>query len=637
MPDDEQYCVTEILSGDAAFDAHDEALRPPPAETGFDRVLARALKRRDFLSGSVAAGFGAFVLGAGGFVPRSRADGGLLDFPAVPANTLDTVTVPRGYSWHVVVRWGDPLWSGGKPFDPESRGTARTQAMAFGDNNDGMEIFAHRGRTVLCVNNEYVNKPVIFGNRASGLPETRDDVIKGIEGPGVSIVEIKRAARGWEIEIDAPLNHRITAATPMRLAGPAAGHTLVRTAEDPDGLKVFGTFNNCGSGRTPWGTFLTCEENFNGYFSASDPNFEPDDAQKRYGLSAKDRGYGFARAAERFDLAKHPFEANRFGYVVEVDPLDPRAVPVKRTALGRFKHENAALVVNGSTGHVVVYMGDDESGEFLYRYASKGRYSGGDRGRDLLDRGTLHVARFNDDLSGEWLPLLPETVGMHEADICVLTRIAASKAGGTTMDRPEWVAVHPARAEAYVALTKNKYRGKRPNAGGDPQPVNGPNPRAENPYGQIVRWKPAGGDHTARTFTWDLFALAGNPAVAQGPMAGSSNITADNMFNGPDGLAFDSRGRLWIQTDGSYADDGGYAGMGNNQVLAADPNTGEIRRFMVGPRECEITGLCWDADYTTMFAGIQHPGERGGSTFPDGGVPRSCVIAVTRDDGGAVG
>lgn len=625
--------------GDEEFDAFDEALRPPPPVTGFERVLARAMKRRDFLSGAVSMGTAAFVLGAGGFVPRARAGAVTFDFAAVPANTLDTVTVPKGFSWRMLVAWGDPMWSAGTPFDPESRGTPQSQAMAFGDNNDGMELFEHRGRTVLCVNNEYVNKSIIFGNRGSGLPETRDDVLKGIEGHGVSVIEIAKTGGSWEIVKDAPLNRRITAATPMRLSGPAAGHELVRTAEDPDGLKVYGTFNNCGSGRTPWGTFLTCEENFNGYFSASDPNFEPDDAQKRYGLSAKDWGYGFARAAERFDLSKHPFEANRFGYVVEIDPLDPRAVPVKRTALGRIKHENAALTVNGTSGHVVVYMGDDERGEFLYRYVSAERYGADTRGGDLLDKGTLHVARFNDDLSGEWLALTPETVGMSEAEICVFTRMAASKAGATTMDRPEWVTVHPSKAEAYAALTNNRKRGRKSNAGGDPQPVNGPNPRAGNPYGQIVRWKPDGGDHTARTFTWDLFALAGNPAEAQGPMAGSANIDTDNMFNGPDGLAFDSRGRLWIQTDGNYSNAKGFAGMGNNQMLVADPNTGEIRRFMVGPKECEITGLCWDADMTTMFVGIQHPGEKGGSHFPAGGasVPRSCVIAVTRDDGGAVG
>jgi len=607
-------------------------------ETGFARVLARAVRRRDFLGGAVSVGAAAFVLGAGGFVRGAHADAPVFDFAPVPANTLDTVTVPRGYAWRVVMAWGDPMWSAGAPFDPSTRGNAESQALAFGDNNDGMEFFSMQGRHVLCVNNEYVNKSVMFGNRAGALPENADDVRKGMSGHGVSIVELTAGERGWAIRKDAPANRRITPATPMFLHGPAAGHALVRTAADPNGERVLGTMNNCGSGRTPWGTYLTCEENFNGYFSSSDADRELSAAERRYGIRHKDRGYGFARVDERFDIARHPNEPHRFGYVVEIDPFDPEATPIKRTALGRFKHENAEVVVSES-GHVVVYMGDDERGEFLYRYVSKGRYETGGKGGDLLDEGTLYVAKFNDDFSGEWLALTPETLGMSQAEICVMTRLAASKAGATTMDRPEWVAAHPSKAEVYCALTNNKNRGRKPNAGGDATPVGGPNPRTGNLYGQIVRWKPDAGDHAAPTFRWDLFAMAGNPTVHSDAYAGSANIDPDNMFNSPDGLAFDRRGRLWIQTDGKYSDKGDFAGMGNNQMLVADPNSGDIRRFMVGPKECEITGLCWDADYKTMFVGIQHPGEKGGSHFPDGGnsVPRSCVIAVTKVDGTPVG
>ena len=207
------------------------------------------------------------------------------------------------------------------------------------------------------------------------------------------------------------------------------------------------------------------------------------------------------------------------------------------------------------------------------------------------------------------------------------------------MDRPEWVAAHPMRTEAYVALTNNKNRGKKPNRGGDATPVGGPNPRAENNYGQIVRWQPLDGDHTNTAFTWDIFVLAGNPTVHDDVYGGSKNINPDNMFNSPDGLAFDSLGNLWIQTDGKYSNTGDFAGQGNNQMLQADPNTGEIRRFMVGPKECEITGLCWAPDKRTMFVGIQHPGEKGGSHFPDGDstVPRSCIVQIRRDDGKLIG
>ncbi len=625
--------VTKVMT--ETVDAAEETAREA---TGFDGVLQRVLARRQFIGGAVSMGAAAFVLGVGGFVPRARAAAPVFDFRPVPANSFDTVTVPEGYSWRIVAGWGDPLWSSGQAFDPITRGTAISQQLAFGDNNDGMALFTDGVRTVLAVNNEYINRSIMFGNRDDGKPATTDDVIKGMAGHGVSIVQISQQAGQWTLERDQPLNRRITAATPMRIAGPARGHAWLRTAGDPNAEQVLGTLNNCGAGRTPWGTYLTCEENFDGYFSSSDPDFVIDDAKKRYGIKARDRGYDFARADERFDISKHPNEANRFGYIVEIDPLDPKSMPVKRTALGRFKHENAEVVINAS-GHVVVYMGDDERGEFLYRYVSKGTYKGGKDSGDLLDDGTLYAAKFNDDMTGTWLALTPETTAMNDAEIRILSRFAASRAGATTMDRPEWIAAHPQKAELYCALTNNKDRGKKPNAGGDATPVSGPNPRAENLYGQVVRWRPDGSDHTADTFAWDLFCVAGNPAVHQDANRGSKNIDADNMFNAPDGLAFDSRGRLWIQTDGNYSDRKDFAGMGNNQMLVADPLTGDIRRFMVGPKECEITGLCWDTDYKTMFVGIQHPGERGGSHFPDGGdsVPRSCVIAVTKSDGTPIG
>ena len=325
--------------------------------------------------------------------------------------------------------------------------------------------------------------------------------------------------------------------------------------------------------------------------------------------------------------------------MVEVDPLAPTSTPKKRTALGRLKHENAELVLSADK-HVVVYMGDDERGEFLYKFVSASQYDAKDNPSDLLDDGTLYAAIFNDDKTGHWVALTPEAMGIaSKAEICIHTRIAASAINATTMDRPEWVAVHPGKAEVYVALTNNKNRGKKPNRGGDATPLNGPNPRAENNYGQILRWRADGHDHGAMTFSWDLLVLAGNPTQHNDEYAGSRNINADNMFNSPDGLGFDSQGRLWIQTDGKETNKGDFAGQGNNQILMSDPGTGEIRRFMVGPKECEITGFCWSPDKRTMFVGIQHPEEKGGSHFPDGGtsVPRSCVIAVTRDDGGVVG
>ena len=626
---------------DPVEDDFDEFHFPRPEETDFAVLASQEISRRGFMGGAAAAGAAAFVAAtasASTAAPASSAAGGRFGFEPVAANTMDTVTVPEGYSWHVVARWGDPLWSRGAEFDHATRGTGESQELAIGDNTDGMELFTAEGRSILAVNNEYVNYKLFFtrGDKAAGP----DDVRRGKAAHGVSVFEIERAGGRWRIVKDSEYNRKITADTPMEITGPARGHELMKTKADPAGTAANGTWNNCGSGRTPWGTYLTCEENFNGYFSSSDPGYERSDALKRYGVNLKDRGDGWAITDERFDISKHPNEPNRFGYVVEIDPLDPASTPRKRTALGRFKHENAEVAL-AADGRVVVYLGDDERGEFLYRFVSDGRYAEGGDNADLLETGTLYAAKFENAGRGEWLELTPETTGLSRAEICIHTRQAASAVKATTMDRPEWVAVNPLKAEAYCCLTNNKNRGKKPNAGGDATPVGGPNPRAANDYGQIVRWVPDGGDHLSDTFAWDLYVVAGNPAVHSDANGGSGNVNRDNMFNSPDGLRFDTRGMLWIQTDGDYSNAKGFAGMGNNQMLVGDPATGEIQRFMVGPNQCEITGLAWSADRRTMFVGIQHPGEKGpgNSHFPDGGdsTPRSAVIAVTRDDGGVMG
>ncbi len=607
-----------------------------PDETDFARITA-SLSRRGFLGG--AAGLGAFALATTALTPIAARAASRIAFTPVAANGLDTVTVPEGFRWQTVVSWGDPLWSDAPAFDPATRGTAASQAMAYGDNTDGMALFVDGDRSILAANNEYPNVDILHGDRASMAPENADDVAKSKAAVGVTIVELAEQDGNWGIVLDSPYNRRITADTPMLVTGPAAGHALLQTAADPTGMKVLGTINNCADGRTPWGTYLTCEENFSDFFSSSDANFEVPADFKRYGVGLEDDGYGWGAFDERFDISKNPNEPNRFGYVVEIDPLDPASTPKKRTALGRFKHENAALVI-AQDGRVVVYLGDDERGEFLYRFVSDGVYMAGGNNADLLETGTLYVAKFADDMSGQWLELSPETTGMASAaEVAIHTRQAASAVGATTMDRPEWISVNPLKPEAYCCLTNNKNRGVKTNAGGDATPVGGPNPRAENHYGQIVRWQPEGDDHTADTFTWDLFVTAGNPTVHDDAYGGSANVTAENMFNSPDGLAFDTTGMLWILTDGNYSNEGDFAGMGNNQMLVGDPESGEIARFLVGPKECEVTGLTWSGDRRTLFVGIQHPGEKGDSHFPGGGdsVPRSTVIAITREDGGLMG
>ena len=626
-----------MTKDELSFDEFDEANDPRPEITGFDMVVDQALSRRGFLGGVMTFGLGSFLAGTTSIHPANAAED-RFGFAQVAANTDDTVTVPEGFDWDVLVQWGDPLWSGVPDFDEVTRGTAASQKRSFGDNNDGMSFFARDGRNIMVVNNEYTNRKIMWGNRPENKPQTDGDVEKGMMAHGVSIIEVVQEGAHWRVVLESDINRRISPQTAMDLVGPAAGHDLLKTTEDPTGTRSFGTWNNCGNGETPWGTYLACEENFNGYFSSSDPNLERTSQQQRYGINLKGWGYGWARVDERFDIAKHPNEPNRVGYVVEIDPFDPTSTPRKQTALGRFKHENAEVVI-ANNGQAVVYMGDDERGEFMYRFISDKVYSANGDNSDLLSFGQLFVAKFHDNLTGEWLALTPEATGMSDAELRVFTRQAASVVGATTMDRPEWVAAHPAKAEVYVALTNNKNRGVKPNSGGDETPVNGPNPRTENQYGQIVRLEPENEDHTATGFRWTIFALAGNPDVHDDSYGGSPNINSGNMFNSPDGLSFDTMGRLWIQTDGKYSNDGDFEGMGNNQMLVGDTVTGEIRRFMVGPKECEITGLCWSSDRQTLFVGIQHPGEKDGSHFPNGGdsVPRSGIVAVTRNDGGRIG
>ena len=287
---------------------------------------------------------------------------------------------------------------------------------------------------------------------------------------------------------------------------------------------------------------------------------------------------------ERFDIAKHPNEPNRAGYIVEIDPLDPKSTPQKRTALGRFKHENAEVVL-AAGGRVVVYMGDDERGEFIYKFVSDGRYAESGDNSNLLENGKLFAAKFAEGGRGEWVELTPKTTGMaSQAEICIHTRIAASAVAATTMDRAEWVAANPKKAEVFCCLTNNKNRGKKPNKGGDATPVGGPNPRANNRYGQIVRWAPDGGDHLSTAFSWDLYVVAGNPAVHKGANAGSKNVTPYNMFNSPDGLAFDRNGMLWIQTDGKYTNTKGFAGPGQQPDARGRPGDGRDPPLHGGPQ-----------------------------------------------------
>jgi len=406
-----------------------------------------------------------------------------------------------------------------------------------------------------------------------------------------------------------------------------------------------GTLNNCAHGLTPWGTYLACEENWNGYFGTTDA-FTPTALEARYGLSAAGFGYKWHTGdPARVDLNSNRKEPNRFGWVAEIDPLDPKSTPVKRTALGRIKHEGAKVVE--SDGRVVVYTGDDEDKEYLYKFVSADKWKKLRRdGKSPLDHGTLYVAKFNPDGSGKWLPLVHGqgalTVAngwIDQADVLLRTRQAADGQGATKLDRPEWVAVHPHNNDVYVTLTNG--------TAGSP----GISPRNPNPYGHIAHIVEAKGDNAALEFLWDIFVLAGDPAYDP-----AVNIEGD-IFGSPDGLRIDDDGRLWIQTDISNSSqnraDRNYDHIANNAMLAADPASGEVRRFLVGPRGCEITGVITTPDQQTTFVNVQHPGEtttfwgtptpanpRLVSNWPDfdpAGRPRSSTVVIRKIGGGKIG
>ena len=598
------------------------------------------LTKREFLKTNLYVGFAAF-LGSTGFYPKRTlgSSNPLKNFSFVQSNTLDTVTVPKEYTWQVVSLWGQPMFSKAKEFDHKTTGNAENQKLCVGDNNDGMAFFEKENRKLLVINNEYCNLSIMHHYNDGIL--TSDDITKNMFAHGITIIEVEETNGKWVLKKDSAYNRRITPETEMDIKGPAAGHDLLKTSYDSTGTKALGTWNNCGNGQTPWGSYLSCEENFNKYFSCSDKEQKLSVEQKRYGIKTKDAGYQWSKIHDRFDISKEPNEPNKVGYVVEIDPFNPLSTPKKRTALGRFKHENAELVL-ANDNRIVVYMGDDQRGEFLYKFISKNSYDSDKNADDLLDNGSLFVAKFENDGTGFWVELKPSNTGFNtKEEICIFTRLAASTVGATPMDRPEWVATNPLNTDVYVALTNNKNRGIKKNAGGDPMKVGGPNPREQNIYGQIIKIRPDLENHSSQTFRWEIFAMAGNPTVNQGSARrGSPNINAENIFNCPDGLKVSHNGFIWIQTDGNYSNSGDFKGMGNNQMLVANPETKEIRRFLVGPKECEVTGFAWSSDKKTMFVGIQHPGERGNSSFPEGkkdALPRSAVIAIKHKDNLEIG
>ena len=589
----------------------------------------------------------AAMMGPVGYAGTSRPP---LGFTAVPASLRDAVVVPMEYEFQVLYRWGDPTGIGSSmpAFRPDASNTAEDQALQAGMHHDGMHLFplgSDGRRALLVLNHEYTDEQQLHADGAA--PLTAAKVRKSQHAVGVSVIEIERLPSGWRQVLPSGYARRIHARTPMHIAGPAAGSALLQTAADPSGRVVLGTLANCAMGVTPWGTYLTCEENFHGYFGADKSlGGTSDAAARRYGTTPGGQWVDWYRFDERFDVLKHPNESHRFGWVVEIDPMDPASTPIKRTALGRKCTESATCTLTRD-GRVAVYMGDDARFEFIYKFVSRDRVRPGGyaANRDLLDHGTLYAARFDASGQGAWLELTNGDNGhADQAEVLVHARLAASARGATPMDRPEWVAIHPRTAEVFVSLTNNSQRG----APGRPA-VDAANPRANNLGGHIMRWTEAGADAAATTFTWSHFVLAGDPPVP-GTDTRYPSPQAD-AFGAPDGLHFDSAGLLWIQTDmsGQAIGKGTYANLGNNALLCADLATGSIKRFLTGPNGSEITGCVVTPDRSTLFVNIQHPGEtsdsggaRANSAWPDGSEPgsarpRSAIVAVRRRNGGAVG
>ncbi|MEW6687537.1 MAG: PhoX family phosphatase [Pseudomonadota bacterium] len=607
--------------------------------------------RRTFVRGSMAAAVSGVLAPLLASCAGTAAGGPRIGFKSVPVSTADTVTVPEGYIATPMFAWGEPVGVPGRmpAFRPDAGNSAADQEVQMGMHHDALAYFPLEGsrRGLLVMNHEYTDDGLLHtdGIRTWSAEKVR----KSIAAHGVAVIEVVLEENNWKPVRPSRYARRITAGSPMRIAGPAAGHPMMRTAADPTGTRSLGTLNNCANGITPWGTYLTGEENWAFYFNGPE---KPDAHQRRWGLRPGGRSYRWHEHEERFDAVKHPNEPNRFGWIVEIDPMDPAMTPVKRTALGRAAHEGA-WTAQTKDGRVVVYMAEDAAFEYIYKFVSRDavRPGGFAANRELLDHGALYVARFEADGTGRWIelkagsgPLTPERGFASQGDVVIKSRQASDLLGATKMDRPEWTAVDARTGEVYCTLTNNSRRGAKGQPG-----VDAANPRARNSMGHIIKWKEAG-DFDGLGFAWSHYVLAGDPRNERAEARG--NIKGD-LYGCPDGLWVDPRGVLWIQTDAhaSVLYKGEFVRLGSNMMLASDPASGETRRFLVGPPNCEVTGVHCTPDMRTLFVNIQHPGEIAGargdpdnpsrySAWPDGkpgSRPRSATVVIRRRDGGVIG
>lgn len=712
------------------------------ANIHFRDILEQHISRRSLItktaSGAVALTLASTLTGCNDSDNKNNNNGGgtttpvdpnkkpeKLNFTAVPKNLNDIVTVPEDYQADVIYALGDSINPSYVEWDDNSIPSGPSFQFRSGDCHDGMSYFGLNTATgrydeqqsndgLLVLNHEYINPTFLHPQGPTKVDGRRpeDEVIREVNAHGVSIIHVKKDTKTQKVELvkNSVYNRRITGSTLMEFAGPAAGNALLATKFSPSGVQTRGTHNNCGNGYTPWGTYLTTEENFIGYFARSatdDAARRPEEivALQRYGLKAgSSTRYGWETALGQVDsqdlydrwnadvkaeqaTQDYRNAPNTFGWMVEIDPFDNRQAPVKRTALGRFAHEDCrtSRVIEGE--NLAFYMGDDSRGEYIYKFVSDAKWdpkdvNGGYRAGDkYMNAGKFYVAKFNNDGTGQWVELSNGKNGLNEsnaaypfksqADVVTFARLAADSVGATKMDRPEWCAVNPVNGEVYVTLTNNSNRGSS-------YPTDAANPRSYedlynneklqkgNVNGHIIRFREADDKTTAESFKWDIYLFGAEAAMASN--INLSGLTDQNDFSSPDGMWFDPRGVLWIQTDdGAYTDvtncmmlaalpgqvsDGSKAttSNGTETIVGAKVNDENLRRFLTGPKECEITGVTMTPDYKAIFINVQHPGEDSKSyaaptsnwpatqTNPNNTTarPRSATVVITRKDGGVI-
>ncbi|MBD0415522.1 PhoX family protein [Oryzicola mucosus] len=636
----------------------------PTENPTMGEVISRRFSRRGFLKGSLAVSAIAATVSPLALITadEARANGAsAFTFEEVEAGVDADHHVAAGYDADVLLRWGDPLFTDAPDFDPLKQ-SAESQAKQFGYNNDYVGFIPLEGSSdhgLLVVNHEYTNPHLMFPGivtiaegKVKQAPLTKEQVDIELAAHGGTIVEIRKDNGKWQVVRDGKLNRRVTVNTEMQLTGPAAGHDRLKTNADATGTKVFGTLNNCAGGVTPWGTYIMAEENIHGYFGGELPADHPEATNyKRLGIP--EGSYEWSNFYDRFDVSKEPNEPNRFGWIVEVDVNDPNSLPKKRTALGRFKHEGAESIV-AKDGRVVFYLGDDERFDYVYKFVTKGTFNPNDRAAnmDLLDEGTLYVAKFAEDGSVEWLPLVhgegPLTAAngfQSQADVVIEARRAGDLLGATKMDRPEDVQPNGTNGKVYVMLTNNTKRKE--------DQVDAANPRAENAFGHIIEIAEDGGDFTATRGTWEVLLKCGDPSVAEVGASFSTATTANGWFGMPDNCAIDAAGRLWVSTDGNSN-----KATGRTDGLWAVDTEGEARAtsklFYRVPVGAEMCGPLFTPNDETAFVAVQHPGDGGedwdgfgrasyyedpSTRWPDfkPDLPvRPSVVAITKQGGGKI-